>query len=148
MTVSQQRAATENALLEQYFGKVYWFVDHTTVCVEVGLATNSGARYAVRLVLPNDYPDRLPEALITHPLGLTNYVGDDLAELGPSLEMHLLTQNGPHASICHYHPARWAADMTLYKVVMKARIWLEAYEMHARTGKPLDSYLKHMTGTP
>ncbi len=148
MTISQQRAATENALLEQYFGKVYWFGDHTTVCAEVGLVTNSGTQYAVRLMLPDEYPDRLPEALITHPRGLTNYRGRDLADIGSSPEMHLLPSRGPYASICHYHPARWAADMTLYKVVMKARIWLEAYEMHARTGKPLDSYLKHMTGTP
>jgi hypothetical protein len=34
--------------------------------------------------------------------------------------------------------------VSLYKILMKARLWLEAYEQHLRRGEPIDKYLSHM----
>ena len=31
-----------------------------------------------------------------------------------------------------------------FKVAMKGRLWLEAYELHKATGKDIDHYLPHM----
>ena len=65
--------------------------------------------------------------------------------MGNSAEMHLLDpdEHG-HPQICHYRDDVWTPNVTLYKVVMKGRFWLEAYEAHMRTGKAIDTYLPHM----
>lgn len=148
LTVHDPRIEIEHALLWQYFGTTFWFANEDGLCAEIGLRTNSGQQYAVRFVLPDGYPDALPEALVTHPKPLIDHDGRCLADFGPSSSMHILEGHDGFTSICHYHPARWAADMTLYKVAMKARIWLEAYEIHLRTGDPIDTYLAHMKECP
>ena len=40
---------------------------------------------------------------------------------------------------------KWSNDNSLYQVLMKGRIWLEAYEIHLRTGEDLEKYLAHMS---
>lgn len=148
ISIHDPRIRLEHSVLGRYFGTVYWFAWEGSLCAELGLRTNSGIQYAIRLVLHDGYPDELPSALITHPTPLRDRRGRLLSRLGPDATMHILDEEGGFPSICHYHPARWGADMTLYKVAMKARVWLEAYESYLRTGNPIDSYLHHMTGTP
>lgn len=140
----QQRMTIEHGLLFRYFGQHYWFEYGGFLCAEIGLRTNGGTQYAVRFVLPESYPDDCPSALVTHPVPLVNRRGRSLATIGASASMHVLDGEGPYTSICHYHPARWGADRTLYEVAIKSRLWLEAYEIHLRTGEPIDTYLAHM----
>lgn len=46
--------------------------------------------------------------------------------------------------ICHFKPGLWKDNNTLYQVIMKGLIWLEAYEAHLRTGATLTRYLAEM----
>jgi len=145
MTISfhHPRIATEHQLLQHYFKGVHWFEWNGSLCAELCLRTNSTTFYAVRFVLPDDYPHSMPDALITFPM-LFDRGGTALSEAGPSAEMHILEGEGEFTSICHYHPTRWGAHQTLYMVAMKTRLWLEAYELHLASGEDIDTYLKHM----
>ncbi|MBM4360050.1 MAG: hypothetical protein FJ096_18245, partial [Deltaproteobacteria bacterium] len=70
--------------------------------------------------------------------------GRSLAKIGVSPEMHLLgTENGL-PKLCHYRSDAWTSRRTVYQVVVKARLWFEAFEFHRQTGKPLDYWLGHV----
>lgn len=138
------RLLLELQVLEATFGRCHAFRRDGAVSLEVGLTTNSKHRYATRLVLPNDYPNSMPTALITYPQRLLDRHGRDLALLTPSHAMHTLGSHDGLVSICHYHPSRWTPANTLYKVVIKVRCWLEAYELHRATGHVIDHYLRTM----
>jgi hypothetical protein len=65
--------------------------------------------------------------------------------LAASAVMHTLSPVYSHPQyvrICHYRD--WDPNKTLYLVLMKARLWVEAYEAHLRHGNPIDNYLGHM----
>ena len=148
LTIHDPRIGLEHALLCHFFGTARWFEWEGALCAEIGLLTNSKTLYGIRFVLPIFYPDAMPEVLVTHPAPLCDNSFRSLAERGPDAAMHVLAGRGPFTSICHYHPARWAADMTLYKAAIKARVWLETYEIHRRTGRPIATYLAHMKESP
>lgn len=82
---------------------------------------------------------------VVKPAPLKDYDGIPLADRGTSSTMHLRTPNTHgHPQICHYNDQYWNPAVTLYKVVIKGRIWLEGYEIHLRTGNDIDQYLPHM----
>lgn len=146
MNAQHERIALELDVLDRTFAEVDIFELNGSFCVEVGLSTNSGTLYAVRVVLPDDYPNSMPRALIVHPSVLRDAHGRDLSTIGGSHTMHVLAGEQGMTVVCHYHPARWFANATLYKVILKVRIWLEAYECHLRTGRPIDALLHSMSG--
>jgi hypothetical protein len=61
-----------------------------------------------------------------------------------SATMHVLGTRDGGTKICHSRSSRWVPENTLYLVALKGRVWLEAYEAHLRTRKPLDRFLRHM----
>lgn len=60
-----------------------------------------------------------------------------------SASMHTLAPVEGRVAVCHYRPDRWDERKTLYLVLLKVRLWLEALEGHRRTGKPMDDFLPH-----
>ena len=108
------------------------------------LTTNAGNEYGLWIPL-GDFPNEPPGMFVVSPKDLRKRSGKKLAKIGPSADMHLL---GPdehgHPQICHHNDASWTPNITIFKVVMKGRLWLEAYEMHKATGKNIDRYLAHM----
>ena len=108
------------------------------------LHTNCGNRYVLRIPL-GAFPYAPPEMYVVEPKPLRNRRGKKLSQIGSSGEMHLLAadEHG-HPQICHYQDSVWTPNVTLYKVVLKGRLWLEAYELHKAKGHPIDRYLPHM----
>lgn len=108
------------------------------------MQTNAGNTYVIWLAL-GDFPNVAPRMYIIAPKHLSTYSGQLLASIGASSEMHLL---GPddhgHPQICHYNGVFWHPKVSLSNVLMKGRLWLEAYEEHLRQGSPIDTYLPHM----
>lgn len=139
----QARLAGELPILKQYFPSFRWKLDGTTVTVEGTVKTNSGKEYKLRIELPNDYPSSVPAMYVIEPKPLRGMRGWDLAELGANPLMHTLSPKNGAVAICHYHPDFWDPQQTIYKVVVKGRIWLEALEAHVRTELPMDTYLAH-----
>lgn len=143
MTRAQKRRlGREKEIIDSYFPGFGWYRHHDETFVEGPLTTNSRCRYALRVIIPQDYPSSVPAAFVTNPV-LLDSRGRELADRGPSDTMHLLESLGNWTGICHHHPARWNANTTLYKVILKVRVWLEAYESHLRTGKNIDTLLTH-----
>lgn len=143
MTRTQKRRlGAEKGFIDRYFPGFGWYRHRGESFVEGPLATNSGFQYALRVVIPKDYPSSPPLAYITSP-ELLDSRGRKLSKRSTSPTMHLLDPRGSWVCICHHHPSRWNAKTTIYKVILKARVWLEAYEAHLRTGMNIDEYLTH-----
>jgi len=142
-TVQDRRVAFEVQTLAQYFPRFAWYQWRGSLFTEGPLTTNHGSTFGIRVVLPVDFPNAMPEALITHPKPLFDAYGEELASLRESAAMHLLTPHDGMPSICHYPAWTWGPHRTVYQVLVKARLWLEAYEHHLRHGTPLDAWLRH-----
>ena len=105
----------------------------------VAQQTNSKKVYTIKIDLSSNYPNMVPAAFITSPKPLLAQSGDSM--LGASHQMHTLTGEDGCVRVCHYGPNDWNPNVSLYKVVIKIRVWLEAYENHLITGEPLSKYL-------
>jgi hypothetical protein len=143
-TSQQRRLQMEKQVLSKYFPCFQWInqMDSANTRVEGNICTNAKNLYTLRVYVPSDFPNSLPEMVVTSPYPLTGYGGKDLKDYGVSAAMHLLTPVNGYVKICHYR--NWTPDLTLYLVVLKGRIWLEALEGHKKTGQPLDHFLRHM----
>ena len=135
------RLQQEMAILDRYFPGFALYASRGELFAEGPVRTNSGTVYAARVVLPDDYPNSIPMLLVTHPRPLLDWHGRDLGTYGLNHLMHLLCPAEGCPAICHCRPDLWGPTRSLYLVVMKARIWLAAYEMHLRTGKTIDHFL-------
>ena len=140
--VQRKRLAEERAILQRFFPKFQWVNPWGETKLEGAMQSNSGTGYTIRVYLPSDYPNSIPNVVILSP-ALTDYKGRDLRGLGMSTLMHTLENTDGYLTICHYRPEKWHPQITLYKILMKVRLWLEAYEGHKATGKTMDDYLKH-----
>lgn len=140
----QQRLQTERQILKKYFPNFSWInpTNSDNTRVEGSVRTNAGNNYVLRVYVPSDYPNSRPNMVVTSPYILKGYGGKSLKEYGMDSSMHTLGTQDGYVSICHYRD--WLPNLTLYLVVLKGRVWLEALEGHKRTGKTMDSFLAHM----
>lgn len=141
-----ERLRKEQALLRRYFPTfhIQFPQDPARAGVVGTLTTNAGNEYGLWIPL-GAFPNEPPRMFVVSPQGLRKRRGRKLAKLGTNSNMHLLQPNEHgHPQICHHNDASWTPNITLFKVVMKGRLWLEAYEMHKTTGKNIDHYLAHM----
>ncbi|WP_157517554.1 hypothetical protein [Micromonospora rifamycinica] len=142
--LQRQRLAQERLILGHYFPTLTWFnpTDPQSTFVEGPVNTNSGRYYSLRIHVPAAFPNRCPDMVVTAPHPLTDHHGRRITEASAS--MHTLGLRDDRTRICHFKENLWVPNNTLYLVALKGRIWLEAYEGHLRTGRPLDSFLPHM----
>jgi hypothetical protein len=111
-----------------------------------GIASaSSGREYRLHLPMPAGYPNARPPMYVTEPSPLKVYDGRLLSSLGTSHQMHTLE---PHSKgwpqICHWRDSRWHARILLQKVFLKGLIWIEAYEQHLTTGRPIADFVATM----
>ena len=134
--VQRQRILVERDILNVYFpGKVTWLPGQTRV--EIRMKTNNDNEYCLRVYLPDDFPNSVPDMVVTSsPKRMPNWENNG--------QTHTLKPHDGFLRICHYRASRWSNDTTLYEVFMKGRLWLEAYESHLLTSKPLDHFLRDM----
>ena len=137
------RLNIERTILDRSFPGAHRFLDMGTPSarLEIDLGTSSGAQYRLAVVLEHDYPASVPQVFVIRPLVLRGFHGEDLLAASPSHSMHLLKPKGRHLQLCHYKVANWHPNVTLYKVVLKCLLWLEAYENHLQTGRPVTDFL-------
>lgn len=143
--ITQQRLNIEKQALDFGFPKRYIFqeLNSRNAYVDVGLRTNAGRTYRLKMVL-GDFPYTKPKVYVTYPSILRTYNGTLLSSIGTSASMHLLTpDNLGNIQLCHYSDSAWHSNVSLYKVALKCLVWLNAYDGHLRTGKPLDYFLRH-----
>lgn len=149
----KERINLETQILEsQGFKKRYMFYWNVAdPHLIIGLRSNTGYTYLTKIVLGN-FPYEVPRAYVLGKvdpntgviMSLRDANGRNLSSYGASGSMHLLSPDAEgNIQLCHYSSGAWASNVTLYKVALKLLIWLNAYEGHLRTRKPIDYYLKH-----
>ena len=106
------------------------------------MTSNSNKAYKLRVYLASDFPNSCPQMVIVTPKNLKQRNGRALPDISP--EFHTIGMRDGYFKLCHYRPRLWTAEITLYQVFMKGRLWIEAYEGHLATGNNMDVYLKHM----
>lgn len=143
MDMTDPRLAIEVSALAPFFPKFRWYQHDGAVFTEGPIHTNSGRLYGLRVVLERGYPNTIPTAIVTYPKPLLDHHGEPLAMRGESSHMHILRPQDGMVTICHYPAWTWTPQRTVYQVVVKARIWFEAYELHLARGEWIDSWLGH-----
>ena len=146
-TTQRERLVLEHRLL-QHEGLTQFGVyhDRTRDRYDVqGTQTNSRHAYDLWIPIPRGYPDARPPLYVVRPNPLPMATGGTVDALGTSHAMHTLSP-GPRnmVQICHWRDDRWHAGITLDKVLIKGLLWLEAYEQHLATGRPIDDFVTTM----
>jgi len=144
LTHRGKRLAVEQAVLAKY-----WPMVHMQDCPSgpnpgvVGtLRTQNGNTYTIFVDLAR-FPNVPPPAWVVAPT-LLDSNGSELTSWGVSEPMHILGGNATKGvQICHHGEHHWTTSLTLHHVLLKVRIWLEAYEGHLTHGLPIDHWLKH-----
>lgn len=140
----QERLAIEERLLQRHFGPGVRVQEPGRPDLRgvVGrLTSNGGTVYTFWMPLAA-FPHQAPALYVVDP-ALVTPDGRALPECSHRMHTRDRNEHG-HPQICHYHDAFWREDITLFKVVMKLRLWIEAYEAYRRTGKPISNYLGEM----
>jgi len=135
--MTSERLNIERQILLEYLPAKQFRLTQDELLIAV--QTNSLRVYTVKIDLTNDYPYNIPKALVVSPKPLKDYYGRPMLEA--SHPMHTLPAENGCTRICHYGTVDWFPGCTLYQVYVKIRTWLEIYEYHLRTGRPLDSIL-------
>ncbi len=102
--------------------------------------------YGYGVVIPNGFPYERPSLYVTDPRPLLMFDGRPLTGLGYSHNMHTLAPSNECVQICHWRDDRWRGSILLHRVFLKGLIWLEAYEQHLATGRPLAEFVSTMVG--
>ena len=139
--MTNERFRLEEAVLAHYLPKnMFRFRDMNTSSpyLEVGVVTNDGACYVLNFRLEG-FPSVKQNVYVEEML--RNYSGGLMDSV--SYDNHTLTPWNGWTQLCHYNDKCWTTDVSLWKVYLKCRLWLEMYRAHLRTGKTLTYYLNH-----
>lgn len=140
------RLAQEKKILENHLPGFNFYEPTGNTYASGEFYTNCRNKYGVRIEIPSGFPDECPRAYVSTPNPLWGYRNEKtILSYKVSHTMHTLS---PHSNgwvqVCHFRPERWNASNTLYKVFIKVRLWLEAYEGHRATGRNIDDFLGTM----
>ena len=140
MMDDKRLAAEKRVLASQLPISSFRFMDMDTdnPFLVMAAKTNGGNVYTIRIDLIN-FPNSKPEAFVRKML----YTKSGRPMSGPSADMHTLSSKYGFTQICHYADSAWTEWVSLYKVYIKCRLWLEMYDLHLKTGKNMDYYLNH-----
>lgn len=111
-------------------------------------SSNAGRQYYLYIPIPTGFPYQRPPMYVTDPCPLRMANGVSIHTLGVSHQMHTLTPSAAGwAQICHWRDNRWHSGIFLHEVFLKGLIWIEAYEQHLATGRPLADFVRTMAET-
>ena len=132
--------AEVGVLIRKLGSNTFVFKDMNTQNPYVLMAarTNRGNVYTLRIELAH-FPNNVPSACITKTL----YDKKGVPLNTTSGTMHTLASMNEMTKICHYGASSWLPSVSIYKVFVKCRLWLEMYELHLDNGYPIDYYLRH-----
>ena len=137
------RLENERKDLERNFQRhnVSWTSLSEETYVEVEVTLSNEKKHVLRVYISNDFPNSCPSVVVISPSGILRRANGSLLGAA-SRRDHILPSRDGYTQICHFRSDIWMGDATLSQVVKKGVIWLEAYELHLRTGDPLDKFLQ------
>lgn len=138
----QKRYEAELALLRRknILDGAWKFVDLNgeRPVLAAAVKTKVGNLYTIQIELAR-FPQDVPKVFVTQML----HTADGTAMKSSSSSMHTLGSEHGWTRICHYGSGSWTPAVSLYKIYVKCALWLNCYEEHLRTGRPMDYYLTH-----
>lgn len=144
----RRRLALEHKVLqEEGFDQfsVYWYRSTDSYEASGVASSNSGRAYSLAIPIPSGYPQQRPPMYLTDPCPLLMADGSRISALGTSHNMHTLSPSSSgQVQICHWRDNRWHSGILLRKVFLKGLLWIEAYEQHLKTGRPLAEFVLTM----
>jgi len=124
---------------------VYWYRSSDSYEASGTTSSSSGKLYTLAVPIPTGFPQERPKMYLTSPFPLYTASGNLVSSLGTSHDMHTLTPlSGGQVQICHWRDDRWHSGIMLHKVFLKGLLWIEAYEQHLATGRPLAEFVSTM----
>jgi hypothetical protein len=144
-STQQLRLVAESKILQKYFPSFRWINPNRPgeTSLVGSMHTNDENRYIISLKIPPDFPNSFPKALVKEPYPLIGFLGKNMTDFVTSSSMHLLCPINGYPQICHHSKSHWTPNKTIYDVLMKIRIWLEAFELYRTSGKSIDHFLRH-----
>ena len=141
----QARLGLEKDVLDARLKNVEWINPRSAenTRVEWRVSTNNGKSYTLRVYIKSDFPNSCPILVVSSPSFPLRKKDGSLLNSCDGRD-HVLSAHDGLTQICHFITSKWTSENTIYQVFMKGRIWLEAYEIHLRTGEYLEKYLAHM----
>ena len=141
MTMLNNRYQKELMVLNENLApNQFRFLEMGTSNEHLVMAVRTNRRNIYTLYIQLDgFPENMPKVFVTQML--VSHDGKKLESASGT--MHTLTSENGWTRICHYGSNSWTPNVSLYKVYIKCRLWLEMYELHLQTGKPIDYYLSH-----
>lgn len=135
----KQRLEFEAAVLYENHRNCEFLLGHDWALVRIWHWVG-GSWYRLRVEVPGLYPDEKPRVYVESPVPLRAYgPGRMISDFAPSHNYHVLSTSAQgEVQICHFSADDWDALKTIHMVVLKAKLWLQAYaEHHLRTGQPI-----------
>ena len=141
----RRRLALEKQILDQRLPQFRWFNPATPGAAFLlgTITTSSDGSYGVKVLPPANYPSGPPRGYVVRPRPLAGHRGRSLLLTDMAMHTQPPDEEG-HVQVCLYRADHWVESNTIFKVVVKMQLWLEAYEAHLATGLPIDHYLCHM----
>lgn len=139
--MTQERFQMEDAVLAHYLPRnMFRFrdMDTSSPYLQAGVVTNDGTPYVLHFRLAG-FPANKPQVYVEEMLRTRSGAPMD----SPSPSNHTLSPWNGWTQLCHYNGSCWTNDVSLWKVYLKCRLWLEMYRAHLRTGKTMEYYLNH-----
>lgn len=140
----QYRLALEKRILTERMPDFRFHDPLGDTTVEGTWRSSRGNAYRLVVSIPPGFPDECPSCYVAEPAPLIGF-HQALTDYGNSHAMHTWdTDRPPWVRICTYRPERWNASHSVEKVLQKAMLWLEAYESHVESGRPISAFLLNM----
>ncbi|CAB4011354.1 Hypothetical predicted protein [Paramuricea clavata] len=139
------RLKHERNWLENYYNgeKFAWNWRYGMALFERNIKTSWNNVYRLRILVGENYPEQLPDLVVcASPKPMPKS-----SEWQGTHTTHTWSQKHGLLQICFYHPLCWTRENMLYEVFEKGEQWLEAYEEHLATGKPMNELLSAMEPT-
>ena len=133
----RQRLGVEKSILKKHFSScVTWISPRRNSKIDVFVKCNSGTQHTLRVYIPHDFPNSCPNVVFKEPESRISDFQDQR-----SSHTYPLRNHEGYLRIRHCDERDWTCENTLYQVLVKGLLWLEAYEGHLRTGNSIDSFL-------
>ena len=143
-TDQRNRLDLERRLIKKYFPDFSFYdIEGSNPYLLGSFSTDSCQSYTFQIFI-NDFPYKLPSVYIISPRPLLDYNGKPMTDYKASHSMHTLTPSADCVQPCMYRSENWDASITLVKLLVKARLWIEAYEWHLETGESISAFLSDM----
>ena len=142
------RLVTEKRILKKELPH-FWWEDQTNpneTKVKGEYISTEGNSYTICLCIGAGYPYEMPRMYIISPNPVIGYGGKKVhvGRKGFLWNSHAMHVNPPdwkdYVNICHWKPEYWSPQNTLLAVLMKGFLWVEALEVHRKTGKDICEY--------